>query len=130
MGMLKKLDKYLSFMLVCNSNLGSRYCSSIMKRYIKSRRKDGIYLFNLKKLLKKFLIIISTLICIQNPKSILIIGTHPIAKSPVKYFCRLFGFKAIINKYISGTFSNIKLASFLNYRFALLTDSSFDTRAL
>ena len=42
----KNYSSDIKKMILCNSHLGSKYCSNLMKVYIWKKRKDGFFLIN------------------------------------------------------------------------------------
>lgn len=100
-----------------------------MERFIFKLRPDGVYLFDVKKILER-LNLAARMIASQEPSSVMVVSTHVYGIKAVEKFCEVTGCIPIVGKIPAGIFTNRTLRYYLEPSLVLVSDPRFDLQAV
>lgn len=112
-----------------NVHVGSRIKVKHMEPFIFKMRYDGVYLFDVKKILDR-LNLAAKLITYYPPDSIVAVSTHVFGMKAVEKFAELTGGKAIAGKMRAGMFTNRTLKDYFEPSLVIVSDPRYDVQAL
>ena len=73
-------------LLICNTHLGTRTCQFLMKNYTWKERKDGIFIINIFKTIKKIKLAARAIVAVKDSRNIIAISTGDNSQKPVLKF--------------------------------------------
>ena len=117
-------------MILCNSHLGSKYCSNLMKLYIWKKRKDGFYLLNISKILNKIKLAARAIIAIDNKSEIIAISNSSKSEKAVLKFSNYIGCQAIVGRWTPGRLTNHMCKNFFQPQLIILANPSLDIQPI
>lgn len=119
---LEQLVKY-------NVHVGSRIKVKHMEPYIFRMRYDGVYLFEVKKILTR-LNLAAKLISYYDPSEVLAVSTHVFGMKAVQKFAELTGGMAMAGKMMAGMLTNRTLKNYTEPSIVIISDPRYDAQAL
>ncbi|AFP65523.1 40S ribosomal protein SSA (nucleomorph) [Chroomonas mesostigmatica CCMP1168] len=117
-------------LLICNVHLGKKTCENLMKIYIWKRRKDGLFIINISKTMKKIALAARVISSIKNPSEILAISTQTIGQRAVIKFSQFVGCQIMVGRWTPGRLTNQSCKKFLEPQLIILSDPSIDSQPL
>mmetsp|Transcript_46720 Transcript_46720/g.117092 ORF Transcript_46720/g.117092 Transcript_46720/m.117092 type:complete len:207 (+) Transcript_46720:398-1018(+) len=117
-------------LLLCNVHLGKKTCQNLMKIYIWKRRKDGIFIFNLSKTLKKINLAARAIAGIKNFGEIMAISNQTIAQRAVMKFSQFIGCQMIVGRWTPGKLTNQSCKTFSEPQLLILACPQADVQPL
>ncbi len=119
---LEQLVKY-------NVHIGSRIKVKHMEPFIFKMRYDGVYLFDVKKILER-LNLAARLISYYPLDKVVAVSTHVFGMKAVQKFAELTGAVAIAGKMPPGTLTNRTLKNYMEPALVIISDPRYDAQAL
>lgn len=120
----------LKKLLLCNVHLGKKTCQNLMKLYIWKKRKDGIFIFNLIKTLKKINLAARAIVSIKSPEDIIAISNHTLTQRAVMKFSQFIGCQMIVGRWTPGKLTNQSCKTFSEPQLIILADALMDVQPL
>jgi len=117
-------------LLLCNTHLGAKNCENLMKNYIWKQRKDGIYIINISKTIKKLNLAARAIAAVKNPNNILTVSTESDYHKAVLKFSSMVKCQANTEKWISGKFTNHMCNNFQEPELIIVSNPNIDGQAL
>ncbi|XP_017370452.1 40S ribosomal protein SA-like [Cebus imitator] len=124
-----KEEDVLKF-LAAGTNLGGTNLDFQMEQYIYKRKSDGIYIINLKRTWKKFLLAACAIIAIENPADVSVISSRNTGQRAMLTFATATGATPIAGRFTPGTFTNQIQAAFRKPQLLVVTDPRADHQPL
>jgi len=122
---LVELDEYLK----TGSHIGTRFKTGDMKRYIFKQRKDGLKVLDVETIDSRIKIA-ARFLSDFDPKGIVAVARKIYGQQPVKKFCEAIGGKAILGRFVPGTFTNPLHKKFTEPKIVIVTDPESDKQVL
>ncbi|MEM2238620.1 MAG: 30S ribosomal protein S2 [Candidatus Caldarchaeum sp.] len=119
---LEQLVKY-------NVHVGSRIKVKHMEPFIFRMRYDGVYLFDVKKILER-LNLAARMISYYPLDKVVAVSTHVFGMKAVQKFAELTGAVAIAGKMAAGMFTNRTLKNYMEPDLVIISDPRYDVQAL
>jgi len=119
---LEQLVKY-------NVHVGSRIKVKHMEPFIFRMRYDGVYLFDVRKILER-LNIAARMISYYPLDKIVAVSTHVFGVKAVQRFAELTGAVAIAGKMPAGMLTNRTLKNYMEPDLVIVSDPRYDVQAL
>ncbi|MEM0383920.1 MAG: 30S ribosomal protein S2 [Candidatus Caldarchaeum sp.] len=119
---LEQLVKY-------NVHIGSRIKVRHMEQYIFKMRYDGVYLFDIKKILER-LNLAARMISYYPLDKVVAVSTHVFGMKAVQKYAELTGGVAIAGKMPAGMLTNRTLKNYLEPALVIISDPRYDVQAL
>ena len=126
----KNYSSDIKKMILCNSHLGSKYCSNLMKVYIWKKRKDGFFLINVSNILDKIKLAARAVVAINNKNEIIAISNSSKSEKAVLKFSNYIGCQAIVGRWIPGKLTNQTCKNFSQPQLIILANPSLDIQPL
>merc|ERR1712216_772159 len=76
-------------LLLCNTHIGTRTCENLMKTYAWKQRKDGIFIINISKTIKKLNLAARAIAAVKDSSNIMAISTEYNSRNAVSKFSSL-----------------------------------------
>ena len=106
-----KEEDVLKF-LAAGTHLGGTNLDFQMEQYIYKRKRDGIYIINLKRTWEKLLLAARAMVAIGNPADASVISSRNTGRRAVLKFAAATGATPIAGRFTPGTFANQIQAAF------------------
>jgi len=113
-------------MLACKVHLGTKNCTTDMKRYVFRRRKEGEHIINLALTWQKLVLAARIIVAIENKKDVCVLSARPQGQRAVLKFAKYTEANYIAGRFTPGTFTNQKQAQFIQPRLMLVADPRID----
>jgi small subunit ribosomal protein SAe len=117
-------------LLLCNVHLGKKVCNNLMKIYVWKKRKDGIFIINISKTLKKINLAARAIVAIKNPNDIIAISNETISQRAIIKFAQYTGCQIILGRWTPGKFTNQSCKTFSEPQLIILTDPKANMQPL
>jgi small subunit ribosomal protein S2 len=124
MSMLDGIDKLI---LTSGIRIGTDVKNKHMERFI-ARSNEGVYLLDMSKTVER-LDVASSFIVRALP-NVAVCTSKEQATVAVKKFCELTGCRAIIGRFMPGTFTNPYLSTYIEPQVVLVSDPQTDMQAI
>ncbi len=122
---LVELDDYLK----TGSHIGTKFKTGDMKRYIFKQRKDGLKVLDVETIDSRIKIA-AKFLAGYDPKGIIVVARKTYGQEPAKQFAEAVGGKAILGRFIPGTFTNPEAKKFIEPKIVVVTDPESDKQIL
>jgi len=122
---LVELDEYLK----TGSHIGTKFKTGDMKRYIFKQRKDGLRVLDVETIDARLKMAAKFLARFDSP-GIVVVARKTYGQEPAKQFAEAIGGKAILGRFIPGTFTNPKAKKFFEPKAIIVTDPETDRQIL
>lgn len=122
---LVESDKYLK----TGAHIGTKFKSGDMKRYIYKMRKDGLNVLDIQNIDDRIKIAANFLAQFE-PTKIVAVSRRLYGHTPVKAFAEAIGAKAIVGRFVPGTFTNPKGKEFIEPLVLIVTEPEPDAQAI
>jgi small subunit ribosomal protein S2 len=123
--LLVPVDLYLS----PGVHIGTYYSNKQFERFIYRVRPDGLYILNVRKIDERIRIA-DRFIASFEPSSVVAVGARQYSFKPVEMLAKLTGGKAILGRFMPGTFTNPHLPGYIEPEVVIISDPRVDTQAL
>ncbi len=124
-GHLVELDHYLK----TGSHIGTRFKTGDMQRYIFKQRKDGLRVLDVSTIDERIKIA-AKLLSLFEAEKIVAISRKAYGQQPAKQFAAAIGAKAILGRFVPGTFTNPAAKGFMEPAILVITDPESDRQAV
>lgn len=115
--------------LKSGAHIGTRYKTGDMKRYIFKIRKDGLKVLDVATLDGRVKIAAKFLARFP-PEKILLVARKLYAQTPVKIFTQTINAKCVVGRFVPGTITNPKSASFVEPEVVVVAEPEPDGQAI
>jgi len=116
--------------LVCQTHIGAKNVDTQMAQYVWARKKDGVFIVNLKKTWEKLLLAARAIAAIENPADICVISARPYGQRAILKFSAHTGATPIAGRFTPGTFTNQIQKAFKEPRLLVVCDPRTDHQAV
>jgi len=116
--------------LACQTHIGASNVDFQMEHYTFKRRKDGVYIINLRKTWEKLLMAARAIVAIENPADVCVISARPYGQRAILKFAAHTGATPIVGRFTPGTFTNQIQSAFREPRLLVVTDPRTDHQAI
>ncbi len=124
-GMLIRQDKYLE----AGVHIGTKIKSGGMSKYIYRKRKDGLFVLDLKKIDERIRLAAKELARF-DPEDILVVASRTYSGIAAANFSKITGIKIIAGRFIPGTLTNPQREGFFEPEILLVSDPRGEKEAL
>ncbi|MFA5382780.1 MAG: 30S ribosomal protein S2 [Candidatus Micrarchaeia archaeon] len=124
-GLLVKQDKYLE----AGVHIGTKIKSGGMNKYIYRKRKDGLYVLDLKKIDERIRLAAKQLGRFEA-EDILVVASRTYSGIAAANFCKITGTKLVAGRFIPGTLTNPRKNGFFEPEILLVCDPRGEKEAL
>lgn len=125
-GVLSLQEEDLTKILVANAHLGAANLDSAMEQYVFKRKKDGVCLFNIKKMWDKMVLAARAIAAIENPADVCVISARQIGQRACLKYARYTGATPIAGRFTPGSFTNQIQRAYKEPRLILIIDPVAD----
>lgn len=101
-----------------------------MKKYVFSRREDGIHIMNLSLLWEKLVLAARIIVAVENPKDVCIVSSCENGRRAAVKFAEYVGTTYFIDRYIPGTLTNTTVKGYTEPLLLISTDPFADAQVL
>jgi len=122
LNILKPSDEDVFKMLAAQVHIGRRRSHVNMNRYVWKRRSDGVHIINLEKTWHKLILAARILVTIKDPQSIAVMSSRTVGQRGAIKFAHYTGTRAMVGKWIPGTFTNPQNKAFSEPRILIVDD--------
>ncbi|MEZ0290191.1 MAG: 30S ribosomal protein S2 [Sulfolobales archaeon] len=123
--LLVPVEVYLS----AGVHIGTYTANKYLERFIFRVRNDGLYIFDVRKIDERIRLA-AKFIARYDPQGVVAVGGRQYSFKPVEMFAKLTGGKAILGRFIPGTFTNPHLPIYIEPDIVIISDPRVDTQAL
>jgi len=116
--------------LVCLTHIGAKNVDTQMAQYTWARKKDGVYVINLKKTWEKLLLAARAIAAVENPADVCIISARPYGQRAVLKYAAHTGASSVAGRFTPGTFTNQIQKAFREPRLLVVCDPRIDHQAI
>ena len=117
-------------LLICNTHLGAKTCQFLMKTYTWKERKDGIFIINIFKTLKKLKLAARAIVAVKNSNNIIAISTGDQSQKAALKFSSFIKCQNLIGKWTAGKFTNHMCSNFQEPELIVLANPQLDYQPL
>lgn len=125
-GVLSLQEEDLTKILVSMAHLGAANLDSQMEQYVFKRKKDGVCLFNIRKMWDKLVLAARAIAAIENPADVCVISARQIGQRAVLKYARYTGATPIAGRFTPGSFTNQIQRAFKEPRLIIVVDPVAD----
>jgi len=122
---LIELDEYLK----TGSHIGTKFKTGDMKRYIFKQRKDGLRVLDVETIDSR-LRVAAKFLARFDPAGIIVVARKTYGQEPARQFAEAIGGKAILGRFVPGTFTNPNAKKFVEPKAVIVTDPEADKQIL
>lgn len=122
---LTEIDEYLK----TGSHIGTKFKTGEMKRYIFKQRRDGLRVLDVETIDQRIRTA-SKFLARYDSKGIIAVARKTYGQEPVKQFAQAIGGKAILGRFVPGTFTNPEAKKFVEPKIVIVTDPESDKQVL
>lgn len=123
--LLAPIDLYLS----AGVHIGTYSSNKHIEKYVFRVRSDGLYILDVRKIDERIRVA-ARFIARFEPSKVVAVGGRQYSFRPVEMFARFTGAKAILGRFVPGTFTNPYLSTYIEPDVVLISDPRVDTQAL
>ena len=123
--LLAPIDMYLS----AGVHIGTYSSNKYIEKYVFRVRNDGLYILDVRKIDERIRVA-ARFIARYEPQKVVAVGGKPYSFRPVEMFARFTGAKAVLGRFIPGTFTNPYLTTYVEPEIVIISDPRVDTQAL
>ncbi len=122
---LVSLDDYLSN----GVHVGLKFKSADMRPFIYKIRPDKLCVFDVQKINER-LKLAANFIASYAPEDVFVVSNRVYGRAPLKMFAKTLGLKYLDGKFLSGTFTNPNIESYIEPKLLIVTDPTVDQQAI
>ena len=119
----------INMYLEAGVHIGTHMCTQHMRRFIYKQKPEGPYVIDIRKTDERIKIA-AKFIARYRPESVAAVSARQYGFTPVRKFAELTGAKAIVGRFIPGTFTNPRLKHYIEPDILLVTDPRVDQQAI
>jgi small subunit ribosomal protein S2 len=123
--LLVPVDLYLS----SGVHIGTYFSNKQLEKFIYRVRPDGLYILDVRKIDERIRIAGKFLASFE-PSAVVAVGARQYSFKPVEMFAKLTGSKAILGRFMPGTFTNPHLPGYIEPEVVVISDPRVDIQAL
>lgn len=123
-------EKDMQLMLTAQCHLGAKNMSKDMKKYVYTRRSDGVYIVKMDVMWEKLMFAARIIAAVDNPADVCFISGRPYGTRAVLKTAKFVGGKAIAGRFSPGSFTNQIQKTFQEPRVLFVTDPKADAQAV
>ena len=123
--LLVSLDDYLS----SGVHVGLKFKSADMKPFIYKIRQDKLCVFDVQKIDER-LRQAANFISGYSPEEVFVVSNRVYGRAPMKMFARSLGFDYMKERFVSGTFTNPQIKTYVEPKLLISTDPTVDQQAI
>ena len=123
--LLVELDDYLK----TGSHIGTKFKTGDMARYIFKQRRDGLRVLDVETIDAR-LGVAAKFLAGFDSKGIVAVARKAYGQEPARVFAEAIGGKAILGRFIPGTFTNPGAKKFVEPKVVIVTDPESDRQVL
>jgi small subunit ribosomal protein SAe len=117
-------------LLLCNTHLGSKTVENLMKNYVWRERKDGIFIINISKTIKKIKLAARAIAAVKDSSDIIAISTGNGSQKAVSKFSSFVKCQTLTGKWVSGKFTNHMCTGFQEPQLIIIVNPKIDHQPL
>ena len=126
---LKATEADIQKLIMAQVHIGSKNCNKQMKKYVHSRRSDGINIIDINKTYEKIVFAARIIASVENPADIRAVSGRAYGQRGILKFCSHVGCAfPIAGRFTPGAFTNQIQKAFQEPRLLVLTDPLVDHR--
>ncbi len=122
---LVPLDKYLK----TGAHIGTKFKTGDMARYIFKKRKDGLNVLDVENIDERIKIAAEMISEFELGKAV-VVSRRAYGQTPAQEFAKALGAKALIERFVPGTFTNPRGKEFIEPSIVIITDPEVDSQAV
>jgi len=122
LNLLKPSEEDVFKMLAGQVHIGRRRSHVNMNRYVWKRRSDGVHIINLEKTWNKLILAARIIVTAKDPQSITVMSSRTVGQRGAIKFAHYTGARAMVGKWIPGTFTNPQNKAFSEPRLLIVDD--------
>lgn len=122
---LIELDEYLK----TGSHIGTRFKTGDMNRYIFKQRKDGLKVLDVETIDRRIKTV-AKFLAKYDSAGITAVSRKTYGQEPAKQFAEAIGGKAVLGRFVPGTFTNPNAKKFVEPKVIIVTDPESDRQVL
>jgi len=123
--LLVSLDEYLSN----GVHVGLKYKSADMKPFIYKIRQDKLCVFDVQKIDERLRLAVQ-FISSYAPEDVFVVSNRVYGRAPMKQFARATGLRYMKERFVSGTFTNPQIKTYVEPKLLVVTDPTVDQQAI
>lgn len=123
--LLAPVDLYLS----SGVHIGTYFSNKQLERFVYRMRPDGLHILDIRRIDERIRIA-AKFLALFEPSSVVAVGARQYSFRPVEMFARLTGARAVLGRFLPGTFTNPNLPNYLEPEAVLISDPRVDVQAL
>jgi small subunit ribosomal protein S2 len=122
---LVPLDKYLK----TGAHIGTKFKTGDMRRYIFKKRKDGLNVLDVENIDERIKIA-AEFISRFDLEKLVAVSRRTYGQKPAQEFAKLIGGRAVLGRFVPGTFTNPSGKEFIEPSIVIATDPEVDGQAI
>jgi len=122
LNLLKPTEQDVYKMLAAQVHIGRRRAHVNVKRYIWKRRSDGVHIINLEKTWHKLILAARIIVTVKDLQSVAVMSSRTVGQRGAIKFAHYTGAKAMVGKWVPGTFTNPQNKAFCEPRLLIVDD--------
>lgn len=130
MNIPKPSEEDVKMMIAATCHLGATNCNKRLEMYVWKRREDGVHIINLEKTWKKIILAARMIAGINDPEEVFVVSSRPYGQRAAHKFSYFLGSKAIVGRFVPGTFTNHVTKAFREPKLIVVADPHTDERAI
>lgn len=113
-------------LIMAKAHLGSKNCNHHMVKYVFRRRRNGVHVIDVRKLMEKLIFAARIIAAVPDAKDVCVVSERPQGQRAVLKFAKHIGAHSIAGRFGPGTFTNQIQKAFLEPRLLVATDPYVD----
>ncbi len=122
---LVEMDEYLK----TGCHIGTKFKTGDMRRYIFKQRRDGLKVLDVETIENR-LRIAARFLANFDAAGIVVVARKTYGQEPAKKFAEAIGGKAVLGRFVPGTFTNPNAKKFVEPKVVIVTDPDSDKQVL
>ncbi|MEM4026478.1 MAG: 30S ribosomal protein S2, partial [Sulfolobales archaeon] len=123
--LLVPVEVYLS----AGVHIGTYTANKYLERFVFRVRSDGLYIFDVRKIDERIRLA-GKFIARYDPQGVVAVGGRQYSFKPVEMFAKMIRGRAVLGRFIPGTFTNPYLSTYIEPEIVVISDPRIDTQAL
>ncbi|MEM0283885.1 MAG: 30S ribosomal protein S2 [Sulfolobales archaeon] len=123
--LLVPVEVYLS----AGVHIGTYTANKYLERFVFRIRSDGLYIFDVRKIDERIRLA-GKFIARYDPQGVVAVGGRQYSFKPVEMFAKMIRGRAVLGRFIPGTFTNPYLSTYIEPEIVVISDPRIDTQAL
>jgi len=122
---LVELDSYLK----TGSHIGTKFKTGDMQRYIFKQRKDGLKVLDVETIDSRIRVV-SGFLSTFDTAGVVVAARRAYGQQPAKMFAEIIGGRAVVGRFVPGTFTNPNAKEFFEPKVLVITDPEADRQSV